>query len=108
MNEKMMVTLGELKSAIADLDDDLLLSFPVGILGKTVHCGVSSVARADDPLLGEVEKYVPDTTVGELDASSRALMGVLSPEIQAALLGQKSPADALKDAAAAAAPLLQK
>ena len=63
---------------------------------------------ADDPLLGEVEKYVPDTTVGELDASSRALMGVLSPEIQAALLGQKSPADALKDAAAAAAPLLQK
>ncbi len=46
--------------------------------------------------------------MGELDASSRALMGVLSPEIQAALLGQKSPADALKDAAAAAAPLLQK
>lgn len=63
---------------------------------------------ADDPLLGEVEKYVPDTTVGELNASSRALMGVLAPEIQAALLGQKSPADALKDAAAAAAPLLQK
>lgn len=63
---------------------------------------------ADDPLLGEVEKYVPDTTVGELNASSRALMGVLSPEIQAALLGQKSPADALKDAAAAAAPLLNK
>ncbi|GGM36699.1 ABC transporter substrate-binding protein [Microbacterium saperdae] len=63
---------------------------------------------ADDPLLGEVEKYVPDTTVGELNASSRALMGVLAPEIQAALLGQKAPADALKDAAAAAAPLLKK
>lgn len=63
---------------------------------------------ADDPLLGEVEKYVPDTTVGELDTSSRALMGVLAPEIQASLLGQKSPADALKDAAAAAAPLLNK
>ncbi len=62
---------------------------------------------ADDPLLGEVEKYVPDTTVGELDASSRALMGVLAPEIQAALLGQKSPADALKDAATAAAPLIK-
>lgn len=62
---------------------------------------------ADDPLLGEVEKYVPDTTVGELDGSSRALMGVLAPEIQAALLGQKSPADALKDAAAAAAPLIK-
>ena len=63
---------------------------------------------ADDALLGEVEKYVPDTTVGELNASSRALMGVLAPEIQAALLGQKDPADALKDAAAAAAPILKK
>jgi multiple sugar transport system substrate-binding protein len=62
---------------------------------------------ADDPLLGEVEKYVPNTTVGELATSSRALMGVLSPEIQAALLGQKSPADALKAAADAAQPLLQ-
>lgn len=63
---------------------------------------------ADDPLLGEVEKYVPDTTVGELNASSRALMGVLAPEIQAALLGDKSPEDALKDAATAAAPLIKK
>jgi multiple sugar transport system substrate-binding protein len=62
---------------------------------------------ADDTLLGEVEKYVPDTTVGELAVSSRALMGVLSPEIQAALLGQKSPAEALKSAADAAAPLLK-
>ncbi|MDR6867079.1 multiple sugar transport system substrate-binding protein [Microbacterium resistens] len=62
----------------------------------------------DNPLLSEVEKYVPDTTVGQLGTSSRALMGVLSPEIQAALLGQKSPADALKDAAAAAAPILKK
>ena len=51
---------------------------------------------------------MPDTTVGELSSSSRALMGVFAPEIQAALLGQKSPADALKDAAAAAAPLVQK
>ena len=63
---------------------------------------------ADDPLLGEVEKYVPDTTVGQLATSSRALMGVLAPEIQAALLGQKAPADALKSAADAAAPLLKK
>ncbi|MFD4959103.1 ABC transporter substrate-binding protein [Microbacterium sp. NPDC058389] len=63
---------------------------------------------ADDPLLGEVEKYVPNTTVGQLDTSSRALMGVLAPEIQASLLGQKTPADALKSAADAAAPLLNK
>jgi multiple sugar transport system substrate-binding protein len=62
---------------------------------------------ADDPLLGEVEKYVPDTTVGQLAPSSRAIIGVLSPEIQAVLLGQKSPADALKAAEAAAAPLIK-
>ncbi|UPO78406.1 MULTISPECIES: ABC transporter substrate-binding protein [Arthrobacter] len=62
---------------------------------------------ADDPLLGEVEKYVPDTTVGELAPSSRAIIGVLSPEIQAVLLGQKSPAEALKTAADAAAPLIK-
>ncbi len=62
---------------------------------------------ADDPLLGEVEKYVPDTTVGQLATSSRALMGVLSPEIQAALLGQKTPEEALKAASDAAAPLLK-
>jgi multiple sugar transport system substrate-binding protein len=61
---------------------------------------------ADDPLLGEVEKYVPNTTVGQLATSSRALMGVLAPEIQASLLGQKSPADALESAATAASPLL--
>lgn len=60
-----------------------------------------------DSLLGQVEQYVPDTTVGELAPSSRALMGVLSPEIQAALLGQKSAEDALKDAATAAEPLLR-
>lgn len=60
-----------------------------------------------ESLLGQVEQYVPNTTVGELASSSRALMGVLSPEIQAALLGQKSPEDALKDAATAAEPLLR-
>lgn len=61
---------------------------------------------AADSLLGEVEQYVPDTTVGEISASSREVMGVLSPEIQAALLGQKTPEQALEDAARAAAPLL--
>lgn len=62
---------------------------------------------SDDPLLGEVEKYVPDTTVGELAPSSRAIIGVLAPEIQAVLLGQKSPAEALKTAADASAPLIK-
>ncbi len=63
--------------------------------------------HAPDTLLGQVEQYVPDTTVGELATSSRALMGVLSPEIQAALLGAKTPEEALDAAAAAAEPLLK-
>lgn len=62
--------------------------------------------HATDTLLGQVEQYVPRTTVGELATSSRALMGVLSPEIQAALIGQKSAQEALDAAEAAAAPLL--
>lgn len=61
---------------------------------------------ADDPLLSAAEANVAVATVGELHPSSRALMGVLSPEIQAALLGQKTPEQALADAAAAAQPLL--
>ncbi len=61
---------------------------------------------ADDPVLSKMEETIPSTTVGELFGSSREVMGVLSPEIQAALLGQKKPDAALKDAAAAAAPLL--
>ena len=77
MDEKMMVTLGELKSAIADLDDDLLLSFPVGILGKTVHCGVSSVARADDPLLGFDEAVFEMTLDPDLIAGDGPLMAKL-------------------------------
>jgi multiple sugar transport system substrate-binding protein len=63
--------------------------------------------HAPDSLLGQVEQYVPDTTVGQLATSSRALMGVLSPEIQAALLGTKSPEEALDAAASAAGPLLK-
>lgn len=63
----------------------------------------------NDPesIQGQVEQLVPTTTVGELAPSSRALMGVLSPEIQAALLGQKTPEQALSDAAKAAAPLIK-
>ncbi|WP_423494497.1 sugar ABC transporter substrate-binding protein [Microbacterium esteraromaticum] len=60
-----------------------------------------------DSLNGQVEQYVATATVGELAESSRALMGVLSPELQAALLGQKSPEQALEDAAKAAQPLLK-
>lgn len=61
---------------------------------------------ADDPILSKVEANIPTTTVGELFTSARAVQGVLTPEIQAALLGDKTPEQALKDAAAAAQPLL--
>ncbi len=63
---------------------------------------------ADDPVLSAVEASIPTATVGELNTSARAVMGVLTPEIQAALLGQKSPQEALDAAAKAAEPLLKK
>ncbi|MET4159202.1 multiple sugar transport system substrate-binding protein [Agromyces sp. PvR057] len=62
---------------------------------------------ADDPIQGAIEAIVPTSTVGELFPSSREVMGVLAPEIQAALLGTKTPKQALEDAAASAAPLLK-
>ncbi len=55
-----------------------------------------------DPLLGEAEKYVDLTTVGPLTEEAREVMGVLAPEIQAVLIGEKEPQQALDDAAAAA------
>lgn len=61
---------------------------------------------ADDPILSAVEANIATTTVGELYPSARALQGALIPEIQAAILGDKTPKQALKDAAAAAQPLL--
>ena len=47
-----MMTLGDLRAAAAGLEDDLCLSFALGVLGKTLHCRVMSVERADDPYLG--------------------------------------------------------
>lgn len=57
----------------------------------------------NDALLTAVEKTLPAVTVGELNPHSRQVMGVLAPEIQAALLGTKTAKQALEDAAAAAA-----
>ncbi|MFG3714292.1 ABC transporter substrate-binding protein [Micromonospora sp. NPDC047730] len=61
---------------------------------------------ASDPVLGEQEKHVATSTVGPLHEKARDVQGVLSPEIQAALLGKKSVDQALEDAAKAATPLL--
>ncbi|MFG3697314.1 ABC transporter substrate-binding protein [Micromonospora sp. NPDC047620] len=59
-----------------------------------------------DPVNGELEKTLPSMTVGSLNEKSREVMGVLSPEIQAALIGKKTPEQALADAAKAADALL--
>lgn len=60
----------------------------------------------DDATMTALEDTLDSTTSGDLNEKSREVMGVLAPEIQAALIGQKTPEQALKDAAAAAQPLL--
>lgn len=60
----------------------------------------------DNPVLSVQEQQVATSTVGPLHEKARDIQGVLSPEIQAALLGKKSVEQALDDAAKAAAPLL--
>ncbi len=61
---------------------------------------------ADDPIYSAIEKTIPDSTVGPVNEHSREVMGVLAPEIQAALLGQKSPQEALDAAAKSADAML--
>jgi multiple sugar transport system substrate-binding protein len=59
-----------------------------------------------DPVLGELEKTVNYSQVGPLHPKARDVMGILAPQIQAALLGKQSPKAALDDAAHQAEPLL--
>jgi multiple sugar transport system substrate-binding protein len=59
-----------------------------------------------DKTMTALEDTLDATTSGDLNEKSREVMGVLAPEIQAALIGEKTPEQALEDAAAAAAPLL--
>ncbi|MDK0517643.1 extracellular solute-binding protein [Streptomyces sp. ML-6] len=60
----------------------------------------------DDEILTAVADTLPAMDAGPLEEKSREVMGVLAPEIQAAMLGKKSPQQALDDAAKAAGPLL--
>lgn len=62
---------------------------------------------ASDPILGEEEKYLDLATVGPLHPQAREVMAALAPEIQAALLGKKSPEQALADAEKAANALIR-
>lgn len=57
---------------------------------------------ADDPIYGPLEQTIPYSTVGELHPQAREIMGVISPEIQSVLLGNKSVEAALNDAASEA------
>lgn len=57
---------------------------------------------AGDPVSSAMEKTLDQVDVGPLYEKSRDVMGVLAPEIQAALIGKKSPRQALADAERAA------
>ncbi|MGW8889610.1 ABC transporter substrate-binding protein [Streptomyces sp. NPDC055749] len=59
-----------------------------------------------DALQKAVGATLPSMTVGPLEDKSREVMGLLAPEIQAALLGKKSPQQALDDSAKAADAML--
>ncbi|MEU9763576.1 extracellular solute-binding protein [Streptomyces sp. NPDC047985] len=59
-----------------------------------------------DALQTAVGATLPSMTVGPLQDKSREVQGVLAPEIQAALLGKKSPQEALDAAQKAAQALL--
>lgn len=61
-----------------------------------------------DALQADVAKTLDSMSAGPLLEKSRDVMGVLAPEIQAALIGKKSPKDALNDAAKAANALLSR
>lgn len=62
---------------------------------------------ASDPILGAEEKYLDLATVGPLHPQAREVMAALAPEIQGALLGKKSPEQALADAEKAANALIR-
>ncbi|MBD0735715.1 extracellular solute-binding protein [Streptomyces sp. CBMA29] len=59
-----------------------------------------------DKLQEATEQVLGSTDVGPLDKSAREVMGLLAPQIQAALLGKTTPQKALDDAAKAADQLI--
>lgn len=65
-----------------------------------------SVPVPDDPVMKEYEPYLPNMFAGEVQPAARQVMSVLAPQIQAALKGDKSPRQALDDAAKEANELI--
>jgi multiple sugar transport system substrate-binding protein len=54
---------------------------------------------ADDPVQGACEQMLSYASPGDLHPKARDVQGILRPQVQAALLGKKSPQQALQDAA---------
>ena len=73
MGTKTM-TLGELRTATAGMEDDLYLDFALVVLGRTVHCGVKSAKRVDDANLGFGEAAFELCVDPNLIASDESLM----------------------------------
>ncbi|MBQ3282612.1 MAG: hypothetical protein IJH42_02030 [Atopobiaceae bacterium] len=76
-----MMTLGDLRAATAGMEDDLSLTFALGMLGKTIHCRVKSAKRVDDPRLGF------DEAVFEMSADPDEIAG--NEELMAELAERK-------------------
>jgi multiple sugar transport system substrate-binding protein len=68
----------------------------------------TSLTYAAGSVEAETAKYLDMTYSGPSTTKAREIQGVVAPEVQAAVLGQKSPADALRDADAAAQQIMTK
>lgn len=66
-----------------------------GFFGPRVSMGS---IHADDPFLSQLESYVGIAKAGEIHPLARQVISVLAPEIQGAILGSKTPEQALADA----------
>ncbi|TCP54000.1 multiple sugar transport system substrate-binding protein [Tamaricihabitans halophyticus] len=61
----------------------------------------------DDPMMSEAEKYLDRTIPGEPNPRFQEVVNILAPLVQAVLLGQRTPEDALAEAASQAEPILR-
>lgn len=83
------------------------------VMAKVDELGGFYAPKEETPLAyaagtvdAEAEKYLDMTYSGPAAAQAREIQAVFAPEIQAAVLGQKTPEQALKDAASAAQQIL--
>ncbi|SCL26559.1 multiple sugar transport system substrate-binding protein [Micromonospora rhizosphaerae] len=107
---------GGLALASAAKDPKAAKEFLRYVTGSEVLAGLSkafgyfpprkSVPVPDDPVMKQYEPYLSTMFAGEVQPASRQVMSVLAPHIQAALKGDKSPRQALDDAAKEANELI--